>query len=108
MSAAAEARLRAIVARVSQSCGIDPSAADVRIACVFRPSSWRADVVWDSDALPAVTEWGATPDEAAESVRVSIIERSCRSIERAERVIVESREAIARWSAVRAAAEVAS
>lgn len=106
MSDAAEARLRAIVARVSKSCGIDPSDADVRIACVFRPSSWRADVVWDSDALPAVTEWGATPDEAAEAVRVSIVERACRSIERAERVIVESRESVARWSAVRAAAEV--
>lgn len=106
MSAAATERLRAIVDRVSQSCGIDPSAADVRIACVFRPSSWRADVVWDSDALPAVTEWGATPDEAAEAVRVSLVERARRSIERAERAIVESRGSIMQWSAVLAAAEV--
>jgi len=105
MSAAAIARLRAVVDRVAAAVGIDHASVVVAVDQPARACDvWWASVVWPLDDLNTF-EGGKTPDAAVDAIVAELARRAGRRVEREERAIADAREQMALWQSVRDACD---
>ncbi len=106
MSAAATARLRAIVDRIAVAAGVDPSKVTANVTTP-RAGVWWAEVQWpDGTPLHATMQSGASDDEAIDAVIGEFDDLAEWSVSDARQTIAHASKSLALWSAVRAACEV--
>lgn len=105
MSAAATARLRAIVARVATAAGIDPATVTVRLVA-GHGEWWVACVDWPISAPPLARRVGASgADAAVDAAARSYAERAAQKAAEWARKADEARRAHETWVAITAAVD---
>lgn len=106
MSAAASARLRALVDRIAVATGVNPSGVTANVT-EPRAGVWWATVEWpDGTPLHATMQSGASADEAIDAVIGEIDDLAEWSVADAKQAIAHASKSLAVWSAVHAACEV--
>ena len=105
MSAAATARLRALVDRIAVAVGVDPSGVTANVTTP-RAGVWWAEVQWpDGTPMHAAMQSGASADEAIDAVIGEIDDLAEWSVSDAKQTITDASKSLALWSAVHAACE---
>lgn len=101
MSAAPEARLRAIVDRIAVAAGFDPSNVTANVTSP-RDGVWWATVEWpDGTPLSATMQSGETADEAIDAVIGEIDNIAEWNVSDAKQTIAHASKSLVLWSAVR-------